>query len=54
MNEELIPVCKLCGSDEIGEKFSRDGGWTVCDNCGAVEQGYDYLTKEECEKEMNK
>lgn len=46
---ELIPVCHLCGSPEIGEKFSGDEGWTVCDNCGAVEQGYDYVTESELE-----
>lgn len=44
-----IPVCKMCQSSEISEKFSGDEGFTICDNCGAVEHGYDYLTEEEYE-----
>lgn len=42
-------VCAQCNSPEIGEKFVGDEGWTVCADCGAVEQGYKHLTKREYE-----
>jgi hypothetical protein len=47
-----VPTCVDCGSFEIGEKWSGDEGWTICDDCGAIEQGYKYLdicSKCECE-----
>jgi len=47
-----VPTCTECGSFEIGEKWAGDEGWTICDNCRAIEQGYDYLdicSKCECE-----
>lgn len=49
MNEELILICALCSSSDISEQFSGDESWSVCGNCGAVEQGYDYVTDEEYE-----
>ena len=42
---ECYAVCACCNSPEIGERFSGDEGWTVCEECGAVEQGYEYLNK---------
>tara|TARA_Y100001938_G_C8055526_1_gene414183 strand:- start:773 stop:1087 length:315 start_codon:yes stop_codon:yes gene_type:complete len=52
--EEEVPTCAECGSDNIGEKCAGDEGWTVCDDCGAIEQGYEYVDicnecGEECE-----
>lgn len=53
MNDEFIPICICCNFDEIGEIFRGDEGWTVCIKCGAIEQGYYYIIKEEYE-ELNK
>lgn len=47
---EEIGLCAVCGSTEIGEQQAGDEGWTVCDDCGSVEQGYEYITVEEAEK----
>ena len=47
---EEIGICALCESTEIGEECAGDEGWTVCRDCGAVEQGYEYITIEEAEK----
>ena len=44
---ELFGTCKLCGSYDIAEQsggMDSDESWTVCDNCGAIEQGYTYLS----------
>ena len=35
-----IEVCSQCESHEVGEKFAGDEGWTICDECHSVEQGY--------------
>ena len=41
--KEEVPTCAECGSYDIGEKFRGDEGWTICDDCQAVEQGYNYV-----------
>ena len=48
----LMPVtlCKECDSDAVGGVSYGDEGWTVCDDCGAVEQGTYEVTLEEFEK----
>ena len=46
--DEEVPTCAECGSFDIGEKFKGDEGWTICDDCNAIEQGYDYVNV--CEK----
>lgn len=46
---EEVAVCAVCGSGEIGEQGAGDEGWTVCQDCGAIEQGYNYITMEEYE-----
>lgn len=50
IESEDVATCACCGSIEIGEKFSGDEGWTVCSDCGAVEQGYVYLTMSEAKE----
>lgn len=40
---EVYPICACCGSADIGEVSYGDEGWTVCQSCQAVEQGYDYV-----------
>ena len=47
---EEIGLCAVCGSPEIGERCAGDEGWTVCDDCGSIEQGYEYITIEEAER----
>lgn len=47
---EEIGLCTQCGSTEIGEVGVGDEGWTVCRDCNAVEQGYEYVTLEEAER----
>lgn len=42
-------VCAECGSGEIGEVSSGDEGWTVCQSCQSVEQGYRYVNLKEYE-----
>ena len=52
--EEEVPTCAECGSFDIGEKTAGDEGWTICDSCGAIEQGYEYVTIcEECGEECD-
>ena len=47
--EEEVPVCAECESGNISEKCHGDEGWTICDDCGAIEQGYEYVSVcEEC------
>ena len=46
---EEIAICALCESVEISEQGMDDEYLTVCDDCGAVEQGYEYLTMEDAE-----
>ena len=41
--EEDVDVCAECGSTEIGEKSVGDEGWTICDECNAIEQGYEQV-----------
>jgi len=54
--EEDVATCAECSSFNIGEKFKGDEGFTICDDCGAIEQGYDYIIAcdscdDECEVE---
>lgn len=42
---ECYGTCACCNSPDIGERHAGDEGWTVCGECGAVEQGYLYLNK---------
>lgn len=44
---EVVACCAACGSDEVSEKSMGDEGWTVCDACCGVEQGYVYKSKRE-------
>lgn len=48
--EEEIGLCACCGSPEIGEVSMGDEGWTVCQECQAVEQGYVYISVKEAEE----
>tara|TARA_R110000796_G_C14524448_1_gene431217 strand:+ start:367 stop:675 length:309 start_codon:yes stop_codon:yes gene_type:complete len=41
--EEEVPTCAECGSFDIGEKSVGDEGFTICDDCGQIEGGYDYI-----------
>ena len=41
--EEDVPTCADCGSYDIREQFMGDEGWTICDDCGSVEGGYNYV-----------
>ena len=41
--EEEVATCAECGTTDIGEVTSGDEGWTVCNDCRAIEQGYDYV-----------
>jgi hypothetical protein len=45
-----VPICAMCDSPDIGEVSAGDEGWTVCQDCGAIEQGYRYVTTEEFER----
>lgn len=47
---EEIGLCAVCGSTDVGERSCGDEGWTVCGDCGSVEQGYEYVTIEEAER----
>lgn len=42
-------ACKLCDSTEISFIPEGDEGLTICQDCGAVEQGYQYLSKRQWE-----
>jgi len=44
---DVVPLCRECLSSEVGEKWAGDEGLTVCDDCGAVEQGYVYIHETE-------
>lgn len=46
---ELVDVCAVCDSSEIGEVSAGDEGWTVCQDCGSIEQGYKQVTIKEFE-----
>jgi hypothetical protein len=46
---ECVPTCAECGSDEIGEVSAGDEGWTVCQSCRSIEQGYTYISIREVE-----
>ena len=41
--EEDVRVCAECGSDNIGEHFAGDEGWTICEDCRTVEGDDDYV-----------
>jgi hypothetical protein len=45
-----IGVCVVCGSDSIGEISYSDEGITRCNDCGAIECGYEYITLREFER----
>jgi hypothetical protein len=47
---EVHLVCAACGSVDVGEVSHGDEGWTVCQSCQAVEQGYRYVNKREWEE----
>lgn len=47
---EVYRICAECGSDEIGEQSYGDEGWTVCQACRSVEQGYEYISKRQMEE----
>jgi hypothetical protein len=42
---EVYPICAQCDSPDIGEVHAGDEGWTVCQDCQSVEQGYRYISK---------
>ena len=42
-----IRFCKVCSSQSIGEKFYGDEGWTICEDCGTIEGGSNYLYQDE-------
>lgn len=46
---EVHPVCAQCDSPDIREHSYGDEGWTVCNSCRSVEQGYRYISKREYE-----
>lgn len=48
--EETVATCAMCDSLDIGEVRAGDEGWTVCQDCGSIEQGYTYLTEYQAEK----
>jgi hypothetical protein len=41
-----VSVCRECHG-HAEEKFSGDEGWTICNDCGAIECGY--KTMYECQ-----
>lgn len=41
--EREVAHCELCESQNIKEHFAGDEGWTICEDCRAIEQGVDYL-----------
>lgn len=50
METEHIATCAVCDSTEIGEVSKGDEGWTVCQDCGSVEQGYKYISQRQYEE----
>lgn len=46
---ELVSICAVCQSPECHEVSAGDEGWTVCPDCGSIEQGYEYMTLEQAE-----
>jgi hypothetical protein len=52
LTAEVYPVCAECGSADVGEVSSGDEGWTVCQSCCSIEQGYRYVTYEEFENAL--
>ncbi len=47
---EDTAICAVCGSADIGEQSCGDEGWTMCSECGAIEQGYDYISYRDAEE----
>lgn len=47
---EVYAICAQCDSTDIGEVSHGDEGWTVCQDCQSVEQGYRYVNKREFEQ----
>jgi len=47
---EQHAVCSQCNSSNIGEKSVGDEGWTVCSDCGSIEQGYKFVNLIEYER----
>ena len=50
MDIDCFALCKMCESPDIGEVGYGDEGWTVCQECGSVEQGYIYVNQRELEE----
>lgn len=46
----FIEVCAECESKNIKEHFAGDEGWTICEDCNAIEQGYKEVKCKECSK----
>jgi len=46
---EEVSFCACCESPECREIGCGDESWTVCPDCGAIEQGYLYLSVLEAE-----
>ena len=42
----ILEVCKACGDLDVHEKSVGDEGFTVCNACQGIEQGY--VEKEFC------
>lgn len=40
ISDLIIEVCAVCHSPEVGEQSCGDEGWTVCQDCQSIEQGY--------------
>lgn len=49
-----LEVCSECLSQDIGEHYSGDEGWTICSDCRAIEQGYVEVRCEECNESLIK
>ena len=47
-----IEVCSECLSQDIGEHFAGDEGWTICEGCRAIEQGYTEVRCEYCNQSL--
>jgi len=47
---EVHRLCAQCNSADIGEVSWGNEGLTVCQSCGSVEQGYEYVNAREYER----
>ena len=48
--DEVIEVCAVCLSPDAHEVHAGDEGWTVCESCRSVEQGYCYIHESEVDE----